>query len=206
MPTTEFVQMDEIPGQTKHSYKLSNYHKIKPEHRNCYTTIVTNELFDILPELYKYDHVTNINISLLQKSCLNNINILYNGSVQQCPNITNVSLTINVTISDNDIKRIFDIFPNMTTLYIDTYNRKCIDLSFIKDSLTNLTIYTKSYTDNTIDAICKLRNLAYFRLFTKSVTNVDSTLAKLHTLFANMYYEPESVYNNGRHTFKFPSQ
>ena len=55
------------------NYQLKSYHKIKPNHHQYYTSIHTNEIFNILPELHRYTHITKLSIHILNTKQLENM-------------------------------------------------------------------------------------------------------------------------------------
>ena len=165
MPTTTFVHTIVPRGTTQHSYTLKNYNKIKPEFHKNYEILQSNEFFHVLPELHKYTHLNSIEIGLQKKEYLENIDVL-NTINFKLPNITKLSLKINVSLSSEQLNKLCAIFPNIKILDIEMFNK-----SFLTDSKNGLHIYfpfelfnklewvhisAKSLNATGVESICKL--------------------------------------------------
>jgi len=168
MPTTTFIQTIVQPGTTQHSYTLKNYNKIKPDFHKNYELLQTNEFFKILPELHKYSHLNSIEIRLQKKEYLANIEVLNTTNFIQ-PNITALTINLNVSISSDQLNKICVLFPNIVHLKIDMFNK-----SFLTDCNNGFYIYfpfevfnklesvyisAKSLTITGAESICKLAQI-----------------------------------------------
>ena len=118
MPQTTLASKWLPNGPDLKNYQLKSYHKIKPADRIHYKSLYTNEIFNILPELYQYSHITDLSIHILNKNQLENMECLVNKQIRQCPNITTIELTVKVKIPDDIINRLFLLFPNITRLWL----------------------------------------------------------------------------------------
>ena len=118
MPTTTLVpEWDSHKPELK-NYQLKSYHKIKPADRIRYTSMHTNEIFNILPELYSYSHIIELWINILNPKHLENMECLSRQQIQQFPNITNINLTVKVKGVDDIIKSLLQLFPNLNCIWI----------------------------------------------------------------------------------------
>lgn len=141
------------------NYQLKSYHKIKPNHHQYYTSIHTNEVFRILPELFRYTHITKLNIHILNAKQLENMECLLRQQIQSCPNIIEIELTVKVKVDNEITRRLFQIFPNITRLWLDCPKGDCIDISTVNQNLKQLCLYAKTIPDSYVDCICAMKQL-----------------------------------------------
>lgn len=118
MPQTTLVPEWDLHKPELKNYQLKSYHKIKPADHIRYTSMHTNEIFNILPELHRYQHIKQLWIHILNKKQLENMECLSRQQIQQFPNITNINLTVKVKGTDDIIKSLLKLFPNLTSIWI----------------------------------------------------------------------------------------
>lgn len=146
-------------GPDLKNYQLKSYHKIKPAERVYYTSMHTNEIFNILPELYQYSHVTYLIIHILNPKQLENMECLGNKLIRPCPNITTIQLTVKVKVPDDIINQLFLVFPNITRLWMSYPKGACISLMGIGPNLQQLRLRAKKISEACIDSICRMNQL-----------------------------------------------
>ena len=139
--------------------QLKSYHKIKPNHHQYYTSIHTNEIFSILPELHRYTHITKLNIHILNAKQRENMAFLLMQHIQPCPNIIDIELTVKVKIDNEITRRLFQIFPNINRLWLDCPKGDCIDISTVNKNLKQLRLYALKIPDSCVDCICAMKQL-----------------------------------------------
>jgi hypothetical protein len=139
--------------------QLKSYHKIKPNHHQYYTSIHTNEIFNILPELHRYTHITKLSIHILNTKQLENMENIFKNHTHVCPNITNIEITAKVKIPDEICRRLFQIFPNITRVWLDCPKGDCIDISTVNNNLKQLRLYALKIPESCVDCICAMNGL-----------------------------------------------
>ncbi len=157
MPQTTLCS--NFDGKTNLNLKnlqLKSYHKIKPNNHQYYTSIHTNEIFNILPELHRYKHITKLWIHILNPKQLENMETLLRQQINVCPTITDMELTVKVKIPDEVCRRLFNIFPNITRLWLDCPKGECIDISTVNPNLSQLRLYALKIPETCVDIICSM--------------------------------------------------
>jgi len=204
MPHTTFWAEWLPNGPQLQNYQLKSYHKIKPCNHTHYNTLHTNEIFNILPELFQYTHLTKLNIHILNAKHLENMEYLLRQQIQPCPNIIDIELTVKVKIPDDVSKRLFQIFPNITRLWLDCPKSDCIDISTVNQNLKQLHLYAKTILDSCVDCICAMHGLEYiFFGYTTYKPIPQHVNDKLMLLFAEKIKEHPYWRQTDNHIFWF---
>jgi hypothetical protein len=161
MPQTTLISNYESIRQNLNlnNLQLKSYHKIKPNHHQYYTSMYTNEIFNILPELHRYQHITNLNIHILTLKQLENMEILLRQQIHPCPNITDIELTVKIKIPAEICHRLFNIFPNITRLGLRCPKGDCIDISTVTPNLKQLRLCALKIPESCVDYICAMPGL-----------------------------------------------
>lgn len=145
---------------------------------------------------------------------MKNIEVL-NTNYFKLPNITSLSIKINVSISSEQLKKICEIFPNILRLNIDMFNksfltdfnnRLSIQFPFeLFNKLESVYISAKSLTITGAESICKLAQVP-------TITNMVLLIyqsqipIKITTKLTNAFNEKlksEYEVSHKRHEIKF---
>ena len=191
------------------NFKLSNlqlksYHKIKPNHHQYYTSMHTNEIFNILPELHRYQHITKLSIHILNTKQLENMESLFRQQIHTCPNITDMELTVKVKIPDEICRRLFNIFPNITRLWLDCPKGDCIDISTVNTNLKQLRLYALKIPESCVDTICAMPRLNSICFgYTGCTPMTKSVKDKLLNAFGEKIKEHPDWLQGEAHSFWF---
>lgn len=156
MPQTTLITNFSGYKLNLNNLQLKSYHKIKPNHHQYYTCIHTNEIFNILSELHRYQHITKLSIHILNTKQLDNMESLFRQQIHPCPNITDMELTVKVKIPDEICRRLFNIFPNITRLGLRCPKGECIDISTVNPNLNRLQLYALKIPESCVDYICSM--------------------------------------------------
>lgn len=186
------------------NYQLKSYHKIKPNHHQYYTSIHTNEIFNILPELHQYTHITKLSIHILNTKQLENMECLLRQHIQPCPNIIDIELTIKVKIDNEIIRRLFQIFPNITRLRLDCPKGDCIDISTVNQNLKQLRLYALKIPDSCVDCICAMHGLESICFGHTTCQPIPQSVRdKLYNAFSEKIKEHPDWIQGEAHSFWF---
>ncbi len=206
MPQTTLVSNYESIRQNLNlkNLQLKSYHKIKPNHHQYYTSIHTNEIFSILPELYRYHHITDLSIHILTLKQLENMETLFSQQIHACPNITDMELTVKVKIPDEVCRRLFNIFPNITRLGLRCPKGECIDISTITPNLKQLRLYALKIPESCVDCICAMSGLESICFgYEDCKAMPQSVRDKLYNAFKNKIKEHPDWLQGEAHSFWF---
>ena len=206
MPTTTFVSgfMVELGVHSLPNYQLKSYHKIKPGDHIHYKSLYTNEIFSILPEIHRYTHITMLNIHILNAKHLANMECLLRQQIQSCPNIIDIELTVKVKVDNEITRRLFQLFPNITRLWLDCPKGDCIDISTVNQNLKQLRLYAKTVPDSCIDSICAMKQLDSIYFGYSDLKPIPKHLNdKLILLFAEKIKEHPDWLQGEAHSFSF---
>ena len=184
--------------------QMKSYHKIKPNHHQYYTSIHTNEIFNILPELYRYKHITKLSIHILNTKQLENMENIFRQQIHTCFNITDMELTVKVKLPDEICRKLFQIFPNITRLWLDCPKGDCIDISTVNQNLKQLRLYALKIPESCVDCICAMNGLESICFGYEGCTPMPQSVKdKLMILFSEKIKEhPDWIQGEG-HRFWF---
>lgn len=194
-------------GNTKlklNNLLLKSYHKIKPNNHQYYTSMHTNEIFNILPELHRYSHITDLYIHVLNTKQLENMECLLNQQIQACPNISNIELTVKVKIPAEICRRLFVLFPNITRVWLDCPKGECIDISTVNNNIKQLRLYALKIPDACVDTICSMHGLESICFGYEGCSPIPQNVRdKLLNAFAEKIKEHPEQLQGEAHSFWF---
>jgi hypothetical protein len=204
MPNTTLVSEWLPNGPNLNNYQLKSYHKIKPGNRIHYKSLHTNEIFTILPELHRYTHLTKLSIHILNPKQLANVECLQTQRIQPIPNIIDIELTVKVKIDNEITRRLFQLFPNITRLWLDCPKGDCIDISTVNQNLNSLRLEAINIPDAYVDSICSMKQLESIWFGYSDLKPIPQHINdKLMLLFTEKIKEQPDWLQGNAHSFCF---